>query len=518
MQRSLPNEARKVVPRWRELARTPGVELISARRHTEKPIASAVDDDLVESWGSDPSSWSALELVSAALVTGKTSVSDEAAKVLDAAQLPAGALRALVAYSDEQPAPDEEVFADASLGERLATIERVRSLRRALVESPKNPFLHVDIARNFASLGENEKAAQALQVAMRLAPENRYILRSATRFFVHTDKAEQVWQRLKNFGSSDPWIAAAKISIADLLGRPQTGVSKARDIIERSDASQTTELSAALGTIELGAGAIKKARKLFLDSARMPNDNAVAQIRWAHQEAGLRFDRNILKTDLSFEARTADAADRQDWTHAVANAKLWLHDEPFSSRAAQAGVFICAEYLQDFDQALLFCNIGLMANPNDPLLLNNRSFTIANIDLIEDAEADIKSVRSQHLKEEYDVFLLATEGCIAYRKGNPILGAELYTQSVNRAMDLKLHASAKRAQLHWLFEELRRGVPLDIDSATQLLNAFEGNQSVELKAAFDSLIRPLLVMKAQPDDIEEPRTTALARDLISGSP
>jgi len=401
------------------------------------------------------------------------------------------------------------------MGERETNIDQVRMLRGKLIEFPKNPFLYVDLARNFATLGELDKAAHALHIALRLAPENRYILRSATRFFVHANRAEEIWPRLKDFGSSDPWIAATKIAIGDLLGRSQSGVKRAREIVERSDPAQTTELSAAIGTIELGSGSVKKAKRLFQESAKKPNDNSVAQLRWAHEEIGLSFDSSLLDTELSFEARTAYASQQQKWTEAAANAKYWLKDEPFSARAAQIGVFICAEYIQDFDQALLFCNLGLMANPYDACLLNNRAFSNANLGAIDAAEADIQAVRSRWVDSSDEIFLLATEGCIAYRKGDIIRGAALYEQSVETAVRQGLQHSAKRARLHWLYEELRLGTPLDTRSAEALLSAFENHTSIELKGAFDSLIKPMLSAVSQPVDLPEPRTTSVALPLLT---
>ena len=515
MQRSLPSEARKVVPRWRELSRTPGVELVSSRPQKMAPIGSAVDEELNANWISAPSDWAALEIVSAALVTGRSGVADEAASRLAHAHLPSGAAQIFHVYADQALTPEEETFQDASIGERDANVERVRFIRRALVDFPRNPFLYVDLARSFVTLGEIEKAAHALHVALGLAPENRYVLRSATRFFVHANRADEIWPRLKGFGSSDPWIAASKISIADLLNRPQSGVKHAREIVERGDAAQTTELSAALGTLELGSGAVKKARRFFQESAKRPNDNSVAQIRWAHEEVGLSFDRKLLDVELSFEARTSDASQQHEWKEAVANAKYWLKDEPFSARAAQVGVFICAEYMQDFDQALLFCNLGLMANPTDAVLLNNRAFSNANLGAIAAAEVDIQVVRSRWVDTSDEIFLLATEGCIAYRKGDIHAGAELYGKSVEKALELGRTHSAHRARLHWLYEELRLGTPLDTASASALIAAFDKEESVELRGAFDSLIRPLINAVSQPVDIAEPRTTSVAQTLVS---
>lgn len=57
-------------------------------------------------------------------------------------------------------------------------IKKVRYLKRLLYQEPKNSVAWIDLARNYVVLGSNEKAQRAVEIALNLNPNNRFILRS----------------------------------------------------------------------------------------------------------------------------------------------------------------------------------------------------------------------------------------------------------------------------------------------------------------------------------------------------
>jgi hypothetical protein len=68
----------------------------------------------------------------------------------------------------------------------------------------------------------------------------------------------------------DPWLAAAEIALGSLAGGGPMFGKAGRRLIESESHSpfQTSELSSALGTIELESGKNAMAKKLFLGSLR----------------------------------------------------------------------------------------------------------------------------------------------------------------------------------------------------------------------------------------------------------
>ena len=49
----------------------------------------------------------------------------------------------------------------------------------------------MDLARSFTTLGELTKASRSVGAAVKLAPTNRFIVRAASRFYVHSNEPER---------------------------------------------------------------------------------------------------------------------------------------------------------------------------------------------------------------------------------------------------------------------------------------------------------------------------------------
>ncbi|MBI3439485.1 MAG: hypothetical protein HY054_12695 [Proteobacteria bacterium] len=229
-------------------------------------------------------------------------------------------------------------------------------------------------------------------------------------------------------------------------------------LVEERAPHQVSELAAALGTLELNASfSSKLARRMFKRSAESPNDNAVAQIRWANEARGIPFETSLLKIEKSFEARTGQAVRQKDWALAVRNTLYWLADEPFAKLPATDGCFWAAELRRDFGSAELLATVGLTAHPNDVTLLNNRAYARANRGNIVGARNDLAEAKARSTDPSEAIFLTATEGCIHYRNEEHSLGSELYERAIRRALAEGDYDVAQRALLHWLHEEQRIG-------------------------------------------------------------
>jgi hypothetical protein len=92
-----------------------------------------------------------------------------------------------------------------------------------------------------------------MDVALRLAPDDRFILRSAARLLVHVGDSDGALEVLRHSDRTkiDPWLSAAEISIASTADRPSRFAKSAAHIVtgDRFPARQTTELASALATL-----------------------------------------------------------------------------------------------------------------------------------------------------------------------------------------------------------------------------------------------------------------------------
>jgi tetratricopeptide (TPR) repeat protein len=492
MQRQPSITGRKMIPRWRGLQATPSQELFSSKNRKLVTTPGGSDDILAE-WIRAPTPWSAADLVAMALVEGRSAEADKAAAFLRTMMdgLAPGVRQLVLSYDDPRQFPMKPSAVQTPPEVKWRHIAELKSEIRTY---PRNAILYVELARAHVSLGQTGPAKRAFEIALALAPSNRYVLRCAVRFYVFETEYDRAWSVLANIPRDDPWLIASRVAVADLTGRPQESLRTTRRLIDDGDPGQITELAAAVATLELDAGGNKLAKKLFRRGAEHPTDNTVAQIRWAHQTNGIPFDQVLLQTDLSFEARTGQAVEEQKWQVATDNASTWFGDEPFSTRAASTGAFIAAEMLQDFERANLIASMGLVVSPHDPILLNNRAYALACLGNTAAATEDLKSARGLPLDETDEICLLATEGCILYRSGEPKAGAERYHAAIEYGVDHKLPELSQRAYIHWIYEDGRRGHRLSEGEAVKIRNFFNENKHVskDTRAIYDLYASPYL--------------------------
>jgi hypothetical protein len=98
--------------------------------------------------------------------------------------------------------------------------------------------------------------------------------------------------------------------------------------------------------------------------------------------------------------------------------------------------------------------------------------------MLDEATEDIGAARSQRLEGSTATCLIATEGCIEYRRGNFTLGEAKYREAIEAAKVQSDAVTGQRAFVHWLHEEGRAGHRLNGDEAARIGKFFEEDKSV----------------------------------------
>jgi tetratricopeptide (TPR) repeat protein len=484
---------RKVIPRWRQLRRTPSNELRINRNKQTSREAETELDGVAANWSSHKTLETAAEMLFAAALGKRSIIIDEAARFVIESEQASHNLKRLASRlmneEVERPIEPEALFdleGDQSF--------EIRLIKKKLKENPRNALVHVELARLYALQGLTERAAYHLRVALELAPTHRFVLRSVARFDVHRDQLKRSWEVLKPAAQRDPWIAAAFVSIADLGDFDVPGIRRLRELVDQtSDPEQITELAAALGTLELKSGGIKKARRLFRLSARAPNENVVAQLFWLSRQYGVAFDEKLLESEKTHEARAAHAAVAKSWVDAVKSCIQWFEDEPFFVRPAQEGSFLACEILRDYKLGQNFSSRGLRANPKDPILLNNLAFALTMDNKLNEAVSQLERAKRLADKDRDRIFLTATEGLLHYRQGRIAEGAQYYMQVLGQALSMKDRNLIQLAYLHFCYEEVRIGhtPPLGV-SDEQIRKEFSSARKDSVREIYNQTLLPLL--------------------------
>jgi Tfp pilus assembly protein PilF len=337
-------------------------------------------------------------------------------------------------------------------------------MRALLTSYPRNELGWLELARLQCLSGNPANGRRAIETALALNNDHRGVVRGASRFFLHVDEPERALQVVRRAPSlrSDPWLAAAEISIASAIGVPPGGMRRGRELAESGAFASfhTSELNAALATEFLKHGTDRLARKFFRRSLADPTDNTLAQNAWAEQRLP-----DLVKADrlLTGEAALRHAVLTSDFEGAAELCWVWLRDEPYSSAPAINGSFFALNFMNDHELALRFVKRGLLSAPNNFTLLNNGAATSAFSGNVESARAYL--AKMERPKEATGLALYyATSGLIEFRSGHTDRGRELYLRALDLCLRERQPIMAFRAMAYLMVEEAHAGELSQLDA------------------------------------------------------
>lgn len=451
---------RRVVPSWRDYKRTLQLGELSQSNKSAIPMSYNIDRS-IDDWKQIQNIGTAADLVNSAFVSGinqlevkqaiqyinsnKEKTSNSLSDLTKLLELDASMISEISNNSllevDVDTISEFQAFINNKAFDRVINKTKNRSKNEI-----RNPIVWVELARLYAMRGHEKKAENAIITALHLAPNNRFVLRSATRFFIHSEKFDKALFYLRKAESlkHDPWLVSAHIATSSIMGRFSPLIKDGKRLLDSNNFSdyELTELSSSLGTLEYKDGSFKKAKGFFEKSMKMPNDNSLAQLEWVSKDEK-RFNVNPFHFNEvinPFEARALEMYERGNWNEAFYNSIKWFLDMPFSKRPALLGSYIAGSILQDKNAAIILCQVGLQANPNDPTLLNNMVYNIATsennemLDMYVDRMTDINV---NDLPNESKITFQATLGLVSLKRGDIELGMNLYEKAIQNASNLK---------------------------------------------------------------------------------
>lgn len=506
MATNLPDPPRKILPRWRLFDLTVQLGELNSLEQDTKEIPSNLSEfffeEKINDWRKDKTFAVATDILGLGFSTGNSSKIKEVAKfVIEHPHSPKAAFNLAQKSLSIQESVNFDDFFHILDKNHIEQIEQIHNLRLRLIEEPRNSIACVDMAYYYTLLNQQEKARSKIELALKLNPENRFILRSAARFFVHygdTNRAHQILRRADS-GKYDPWLSASEIAVANLTGNPSRFAKSGIKQIKNNELSpfELTELASAVATLEMTNGKRREARKLFKNSLVKPNDNSLAQIEWA-----IRYDLgedlleniNFDDTPLTFEVEMWQNYENCNWQQAFENAKKWFYDQPFSSYSVISCGYIIGSILGEYQEALKYLEFGKKINPRNTLILNNLAFIHATLGNIKEAQNNLQAIRQDEIQDINKVTVTATQGLVAFRSGNINEGHKKYQEAILLSKKLD-HRTQLLANLYYTRECLlanQIGVEIMVklvEKQTQKLN------ENDIKVIFEREIKPLIKLK-----------------------
>lgn len=457
---------------------------------------------LTNSFERRPNPSTASELYETALLYGKVEqlpreIAHQVGSLRHAISLPTGSS---LQYGASQEIPSLDLRETSNVHEESARKE-IGRLRKLLAENSARPFCWSELARHFLIVAENKKAIRCMQAALQLAEGNRYLCRAAARLFVHTQDPDRALGLLRAEPQikQDPWLLAAEIAISSITRKKSRLVDAGQRLVgsEGLSHNQLSELAAALGTIELDHGAIKKAKSLFSKSLIEPTENALAQAQWAvEQNSKILIPQSAWNTPASFEANALASRRAQNWNHALEACAAWLADEPFSGRPALMGSYIGfrPEHVRTAEQ---FATAGLRRDNSNHTLLNNRAVARVYQGKVAAAYEDVEAALAL-IPARDSAHLMATLGLIAFRAGMPNDGRKFYETSISWLSQTKQPTGVASAILHLLREEVRIDqsvIPEAVDIVKKISNSPAVFREPEIKGMTELFFEEVALWK-----------------------
>lgn len=467
---------RHLIPNWRSFENTAKLGELNGSKSIKLDSNFRPDiSDLIEDWKEYKSIGIAGDILGVALVCNQENngtVREISNFVLQNKQL---ASKAIINAAENILKPKNEAIElsiDTNLPDsfddksNLFEIHlKIHNLKKKLINNSYNPINWVEIARYYSILGQEKKAERAIKNALFLAPENRFVLRSVARFFVHIGDIELAHDiiRKSELTKHDPWLLATEIALATLRERNSRFAKSGLQIVESNTFHpfNTTELAGSLATLELKNSNIKKSKKLFEKSLINPNDNSLAQAEWASQEEKNLTPINPQQFNLinSFEANARDLSEQKKWQESIDFSKKWFFDLPFSKMSVLFGYQIASNKLKDRNQAVEVAKLGLLSHPNDPLLLNNIIYSLSLQNKFDEAEKYLRDVKKEDInsRNNHGICLTATRGLYLFRKGYHDIGRQLYLESMKMAKEEGKTYLNSLALINYVREEILVG-------------------------------------------------------------
>lgn len=477
------------MPRWRTFHVSCSMGLldnanVSRLRRPLQPAPGEIEE-LHASWRRHRSLEHAADLVDAAIILGDSELAMDAAEFLlqEGGLSEASLMLARHVTSAESDHPSLEDVPEFSRPVRYGKIAR---FRRTLRRWPDNPLAWVDLAREYSNLGQIKPANRALRVGLYLAPDDRHVVRSASRFYLHIRDPERAHHVVSRSSATreDPWLLAAEIVAASVSKKGMGLVKLGNRMLAsgRFHPRHVSELAGALGTLEHQSGNRRKVRRYFKQALVDPTENAVAQAAWlARHMSHFELPPESLHVPRAFEAQSWQSAVRGDHGRAVELSWEWLKDEPYSTRSALFGSWIASMAIADFGEAERIVAAARLANPDDPHLLAQLFYCRASRGEIDSAEsmlprleAAISNDRGHRSPKEWEVMLHADRGLLAYRRGHVAEGKRLYHEAMRVAKSSKLREAHAMALLNYAREEARSNplAPVDYGELQNAVDVF----------------------------------------------
>ena len=461
----------------------------------------------LERWRLAPSLITAAELVEICVVEGREREAvDAARRLVNIDRNAAPLIREHAALLLERNGFGDDVPVEARGAQPID-----RSPRLLTRIHPHDPIAWVELSLRQTIHGSTKAAKRSMSVALRLAPHNRHVLRSAARLLLHCDDPERALAIVSRNEAtkSDPWLMASEIALAHVAGYKSRFLKAASTMLSdrKYHPRHVTELAGAVATEDLAHGKRKMAKRAFLQSLTDPTGSSLAQGEWATDALGgdLVSEAQLLSTFENDEARAFHLY-RMGKLELVGEAcERWSENDPFSVRPFEFGA-ASAGLIEDFEGALAFAAKGLKIRPTLTSLLNTKAFAAASLGQVDEAADALNKIKPGDATKMQQLVATANRGLIAFRRKQEDAGRALYAEAIDGFKRDGSEEFSARARLYLAREAMIAGAedwPKLLKDAKEAMSKFKDSEATPVLRELEKKAAAALPdTKAEPKPVE----------------
>ncbi|MDR2083744.1 MAG: hypothetical protein LBP67_01960 [Bacteroidales bacterium] len=452
---------RQVIPRWlthhscRKIIMPQNVIIL---KPTEVEIAN--HEKLIEEWKSNKTNSFSIQLIASSEVLGltKTESFKEAVSLVKKQKDILNENLLLKDFLHEDY--DDDI--GAVLLNSIDIRNSIRDIKSKLMIFSNDPILWIDMAYFYTISGHKSKADKCIRVALSFNNCNPHIIRSSSRYYVlceDPEKALYIIRSSPNF-KRNPLLLSSEIAISEGFGLKSKGIKNGLMLIQDGNNSKKllSELNIAIATLECNSGNLKKGKKYIAESLFGINENTLAQIQYLSKKNDINFLPDQFNIPCKFEVDAWYNYYNHNYVEAADQSEKWFNFHPFSTRPIVLNSYIQGTILNKHKEAVDIINRSLLLSPTNSILLNNKAFSLAKLDKIDEARECINKIGSA-LEDGFDQddfnVLKATMGLIEYRSGNQKDGNRLYNESYEYFKRNNEYTLEARALFFWSLEEAK---------------------------------------------------------------
>lgn len=435
------NKRNRIIPRWLEYGKAVETgELIISKK---KPlIINGVTKDSIESdlkeFIACPSSTMACRLMGAGIILGNEQLTYDMAMYIKKN-------RGVDILSIKLA--DRIINTGNGAGQPTAVDVHIADFRKWTSQYHNDAIAWIELARAYTIKGLKIKAKRAALVALQLAPYDRFIVRSAVRFFLHIGDYESAWFYVTRASKShfDPWIKATEINVANISSRSTPAIKKMiPPDLSHEQIFHFSELLESYGYLELESGNDRKARKQLKLAWQNPSESVITHAEWLirNRLPSLR-EGTDLEYSRSPEAYTWQKYSELKLDEAIEAAKEWELEEPYSKYPFIVGACIACNADKP-ETGVDIAERGLIIDPNNRIILNNLCYALLRIGDVDSASKHIRKLVPRG-ETEADLIALATIGLYEIKSKNVATGRQKYYEVIRKFKqkgEIDLQASA----------------------------------------------------------------------------